>query len=89
MVLRVTEDIRTVSELKQMPKEILAHVKATSRPLLITVNGKAHSVILDVESYERLRTAATLSQLLARGEEDISNGRMTEMHRFFQGEDDE
>ena len=49
-----SEDIRSVTELKRSTREILDHLHATGRPVILTVNGKADSVLLDVRAYERL-----------------------------------
>ncbi len=88
-MLRINQDIKTISELKQIPKEILAQARETSRPIVITVNGKAQAVLLDVESYERLRISATLASLLAAGEDDLVKGKTMEMQRFFRGREDD
>jgi prevent-host-death family protein len=55
-----SEDIRSVTELKRNTREILDHSReildhlhATGRPVILTVNGRADAVLLDVRVYER------------------------------------
>ena len=87
-MLRVNQDIKTISELKQIPKEIIAQVRESGRPVVITVNGKAHAVLLDVDSYERLRSSASLALLLASAEDDLLRGKTMQIHRFFREEEE-
>ncbi len=87
-MLRVNQDIKTVSELKQIPKEILAQARESQRPVVITVNGKASAVLLNVDLYERLRSTAHLATLLSRAEDDLLKGKTMEVHRFFRGEEE-
>lgn len=48
--ISLSEDIRSVTELKRNTRAILDHLHATGRPVILTVNGKADSVLLDVHS---------------------------------------
>ncbi len=51
--ISLSEDIRSVTELKRNTRDILDHLHATGRPVILTVNGKADSVLLDVHVYEK------------------------------------
>lgn len=70
-----TEDIRSVTDLKRNTRDILDHLHATGRPVFLTVNGKADSVLLDVRVYEKHLQAGNLAKLLAQAELDIESGR--------------
>ncbi|HSN89258.1 MAG TPA: type II toxin-antitoxin system Phd/YefM family antitoxin, partial [Thermoanaerobaculia bacterium] len=58
------------------PAELLKKVSESRRPTIITQNGEAKAVVLDVESYEALRDATMLLQLAAQGEKDLEEGRI-------------
>ena len=45
MPIHLTDDIRTVTELKRKTREILRQVHETRRPVVVTVNGKADAVL--------------------------------------------
>ena len=75
MTIKITEDIRSVTELKRNMKEVLAHVHKTKRPVILTVNGKADAVLMDAKTYELHISAMNLARLLAKSEEDIAAGR--------------
>jgi len=70
-----SEDIRSVTDLKRNTRDILDHLHATGRPVILTVNGRADSVLLDVHVYEKHLQAGNLAKLLAPAEHDVENGR--------------
>ena len=52
MSISLAEDIRSVTDLKRHTREILDHIHQTGRPVVLTVNGRADSVIIDAKVYE-------------------------------------
>ena len=82
MSLNLSEDIRSVTDLKRKTKEILSQVHRTRRPVVLTVNGKADAVLMDTKTYEKHLKAGNIARLLARAEEDISAGRTRSMRSF-------
>lgn len=79
MAISLTEDIRSVTELKRNTRQILDHMHKTGRPVILTVNGKADAVLIDAKTFEKHLKASNLARLLAQGEEDIAAGRTREM----------
>lgn len=79
-----SEDIRSVTELKRSTREVLDHLHASGRPVILTVNGKADSVLLDVRAYERLVRAGNLAELLAPAEQDLAAGKTRPMREFME-----
>jgi prevent-host-death family protein len=84
MAISLTEDIRSVTDLKRNAQKILDHMHKTGRPVILTKNGKADAVLLDAKSFERHLKASNLARLLAPAEEDIAAGRESEMGQFLQ-----
>jgi len=72
MGISLTEDIRSVTELKRNTRQILDHMHKTGRPVILTVNGKADAVLIDAKKFEKHLKASNLARLLGQGEEDIS-----------------
>jgi len=70
-----SEDIRSVTDLKRNTREILDHLHATGRPVILTVNGRADSVLLDVRVYEKHLQAGNLAKLIVTAEQDVEKGR--------------
>ncbi len=70
----LTEDIRSVTDLKRHTREILDHVHATGRPVVLTVNGRADAVLLDSAVYQKQLQAASLARFLAPAEAEVADG---------------
>ena len=81
------EDIRPISYVKAHAAEILDQVNETQRPVYITQSGEARAVLLDPASYEKMKKALGLLKLLAQGERDIAEGKVTLQEDFFAGMD--
>jgi prevent-host-death family protein len=80
--MNITEDIRSVTDLKRHTREILDHVHATGRPVVLTVNGRPDSVILDAAVYQKHLQAANLVRLLAPAETEAAEGRIRPVREF-------
>ena len=74
--MRLKEDIKPVTYLQNQATELLKQVNDSRRPVVITEDGEARAVVLDVDSYEALRDATMLLQLAAQGEADFQEGRV-------------
>ena len=83
MTLSITEDIRSITDLKRNTNAILEQIHKTKRPVVLTVNGKAEAVLLAAKEYERIANAFNLLKLLIPAEEDISNNRYKDARSFF------
>ena len=82
MSINITEDIRSVTDLKRKTREILDWIHQTRRPVILTVNGKADAVILDAKTFEKHLKASNMSRLLTPAEEDITSKRTRPMRSF-------
>ena len=85
--MNINEDIRPISYIKANAAEILAQVNETHRPVYVTQNGEAKAVLLDTESYEKMKNAIGLLKMLAQGERDIIDGKFLSQEDFFSAMD--
>lgn len=83
MPISITEDIRPITDLKRNSQEILSHIHATKRPVVLTVNGRTDAVLLDAKVYEEMAKAFELSKMLSVAEDDINQGRIRSAKSFF------
>ena len=60
MTISITEDIRSITELKRNTNAVLDQIHKTKRPVILTVNGKAEAVIVDAKEYEKITNAFNL-----------------------------
>ena len=64
-VLKLSEDLRPVSELKARPGEVLDHVQRTGRPVVLTRHGKGVAVVMSLGAFEELEAASRREDLRA------------------------
>lgn len=72
--MKYSEAIEPVTTLKTKSAELIRRARESRQPIVITQNGKATAVLVDVESFERQREALLLLRYLAVGEEEIARG---------------
>ncbi len=84
MNLNITQDIRSITDLKRNTNSLLEHIHKTMRPVVLTVNGKAEAVLMDAKAYETMANAFDLLKRLAPAEEDIRNGNDKDIKDFFE-----
>lgn len=84
--LKLSEDIRPVTDLKSSGAEIIRHVEG-GRTVVLSRHGRAVAVVLSVEEYEGLQDAAdqlTLRRAVEEAEADIAQGRTLPHHAIRQ-----
>ncbi len=73
-MFELPKDIRPISYIKAHTAEMVKQVEEKRNPIVITQNGEAKAVLLDVESYQNLIDAVTLMKVISIGENDLKNG---------------
>ena len=68
--------IEPVTVLKTRSAELIRQAQETGQPIIITQNGKPTAVLQDVESFQRQREALTLLKILAKGDQELSEGKL-------------
>jgi prevent-host-death family protein len=81
--MKLSTQIKPISYLKSHTAEIVKTISATREPLLITQNGEAKLVILDIKSYENWEESLALLKLLALGNRDIEQGKFRPAEAVF------
>jgi len=64
-----------VTTLKRRATEVLAALRATGEPVLITEHGKPSAYLVDVDSYELMQARMQVLEGIARGEVAVREGR--------------
>ena len=73
-MVNLAQDLRPISYVKAHTTEVVKHVENSKSPVVITQNGKAKAVIIDINSYQKTIDAINLAKLLSFGEKDIKKG---------------
>jgi prevent-host-death family protein len=66
--------VKPISYLKNHAAEIASTLAETGEPLLITQNGEARLVVMDVAAWDRQEQAMALLKILALGHREIEAG---------------
>ena len=64
-----------VTTLKRKATAVLADLRATGEPVLITEHGKPSAYLVDVDSYDLMQTRMQILEGIARGEKAVREGR--------------
>jgi prevent-host-death family protein len=84
MSISITEDFKTISDLKKKTNEIFKQIHQTGRPVIITVNGKPNAVLIDADTFEKKLKALNLGVLLLEAENDIRKGHIRPVRDFLE-----
>ena len=77
------KDVRPITQLKNKTADLVREVSEEGRSITITQNGEAKVVVMDVETYDRWRSAMALLKALAQGEADVERGRTVKQVEAF------
>ena len=81
--MKLSTQVKPISYLKSHAAEIVKDISESGEPMLITQNGEAKLVVMDVSSYERQEETLALLKLLAMGSRDIEQGRFRDADDVF------
>lgn len=73
--IRVTDDIRPLSNFRAEATTCIKHIHDTKRPMVITQRGKGVAVLLDINEYEALQEKIDVLQDIYNAEMQIESGK--------------
>jgi PHD/YefM family antitoxin component YafN of YafNO toxin-antitoxin module len=84
--VNIARDIQPLTYFRRQSADVVKRLKATRRPMILTINGKAELVVQDAASYQRLLDIAAQADAregIRQGMEDISRGRTRSSRAVF------
>jgi len=81
--MKFSEHIKPISYLKAQAAEIIKDFDDDRNPLIITQNGEAKMVVMDIRSYEQQQETMALLKILALGNKQIEQGKFQDADSFF------
>jgi prevent-host-death family protein len=69
-MIDLVRNIKPISYVKAHTTEVVKNVGETRSPIIITQNGEAKAVIIDIESCQKTLNAINLAKLLSFSEMD-------------------
>jgi prevent-host-death family protein len=77
-MLRLSDRVISISHLKTHAATLLREIADHGEPIVVTQNGAARAVLLDVAAFDALQEAAAIGRLLALGERQWEEGAVQE-----------
>jgi prevent-host-death family protein len=81
--MKFSTQVKPISYLKSHAAEIVRDITESREPMLITQNGEARLVVMDVRSYEEHEETLALLKLLAMGNREIEQGHFRTADEVF------
>ena len=83
MAINLAADIKPISYIKTNAADMMKYVTERRNPIVITQNGEAKAVLVDVETYQETQDAFALLNLIKIAEKDIQNGDYESSEKVF------
>ena len=81
--MKFSTQVKPISYLKSHAAEIVKDITENREPMLITQNGEAKLVVIDVKSYEEQEETLALLKILALGNREIEQGKFRDVEDVF------
>jgi prevent-host-death family protein len=81
--MNLSTQIKPISYLKSHTAQIVKELSASREPMVITQNGEATLVVMDVQSFEQRENTLALLKILALGQREIEHGAFQDAEDVF------
>jgi prevent-host-death family protein len=81
--VKFSTQVKPISYLKNHAAEIVKDIQESRQPMLITQNGEAKLVVMDVRAYEEQEETLAMLKILAMGNREIEQGRFRDAMEVF------
>lgn len=83
MNVNFKKDIKPISYIKTNAAEMMKYVNDNRNPIIITQNGEAKAVLMDIDSYQNMQNAFSLLNIIKISEDEIKRGNYQESDDVF------
>jgi prevent-host-death family protein len=73
--VKLSRAVKSISYLKQHTASAINEVRESNGPLVITQNGEAKAVLVDIVEYEQTQESLALLKMLAQSNESYAQGK--------------
>ena len=81
--MQLHSDIKPISWLKNNAKQLIESVAETGNPMVITQNGEAKAVVMNVKAYDQMQESLALLRMLADSAHDVEAGQVRDADAVF------
>jgi len=83
MNVNFKNDIKPISYIKTNAAEMMKYVNDNRNPIIITQNGEAKAVLMDIDSYQNMQNAFALLNIIKISEDEIKRDNFQESDEVF------
>lgn len=83
MPINLRENVKPISYIKTNAAAMMKYVNERKNPVIITQNGEARAVLMDIETYQDTEDAFALMNIIKIAEKDIKDGRTRNANDVF------
>jgi prevent-host-death family protein len=83
MAINLRGNVKPISYIKTNAAQMMKYVNERKNPVIITQNGEAKAVLMDIETYQDTEDAFALMKLLQIAEKDIKDGKVKKADDVF------
>ena len=73
--MKLSQAVKSISYLKQHTAAAVKQVNESSSPMVITQNGEAKAVLMDIVAYEQVQESFALLKMLAQSKQSYQQGK--------------
>ena len=83
MSVNLKDDIKPISYIKTNAADMMKYINEHKKSIVITQNGEAKAVLVDIESYQTMKDAFSLLKIIQLSEKDVRAGNHKETDQVF------
>jgi len=83
MAVNLRGNVKPISYIKTNAAQMMKYVNERKNPVIITQNGEAKAVLIDIETYQDTEDAFALMNIIKIAEKDIKNGNVKKADDVF------
>ena len=81
--MKLSKTVKPISYLKQNTAEAIKSVQDNNAPIIITQNGEAKAILLDIAQYEQEQETMAMLKLIAQSKDDYASGKFKTVKKAF------
>jgi len=83
--MKYSESIKSISFFKNNLAHIIRQINEDQSTMIITQNGEAKAVVIDIKQYEQMQETMAMLEIIAQGKQDIAEGKFRPAQDVFRG----
>ena len=73
--MKLSQDLKPVSYFKNNMAAVIRKLNENQGTMIITQNGEAKAVLIDIKAYEDLQETLAMLEMIAQGNKSVTEGR--------------